>query len=157
MSDFGIKVSTNGNDARIAEGSELIMSSKFPLAKIDRTNKVSLQNIHIFFSKSVPNAKTLIYSFPHGYKYTPTIWTLVQCIGVGSPYAVNPYIMDNGSILYYQNIAYCYLYVEADDTNVYYYTTRPYNTLITDNTYNVTVAGVGLRIRTYVFVEDVQM
>jgi hypothetical protein len=131
------------------------MSSKFPLAKIDRTNKVSLQNIHIFFSQNVPKAKTLIYSFPHGYKYTPTLWSLVQCIGVTTPYTANPYIMDNGTILFTAGVGYCSLSIEADATNVYFYTTRPYDTLITNNTYNVTVAGVGLRIRTYVFVEDV--
>lgn len=155
MSDFGIKVSTNGNDAKVAQGSQLVMSSKYPLAKIDRTNKVSLQNIHIFFSQNVPKAKTLVYSFAHGYKYTPTLWSLVQCIGVTSPYNPNPYIMDNGTLLYTGGVAYCSLSIEADSTNVYVYVTRSYDTLITNNTYNVTVAGIGLRIRTYVFVEDV--
>lgn len=154
MTDFGIKVSSNGNDAKIATGSELIMSSKYPLAKIDRTNPTSFQNIHIVFNNNPPLGPVLVYKFKHGYTYTPTIWSLVQSFGVGAPYTADPYIMDAGDLLHDSMSSYCQFYVEADSQYVYYYVNRLVDTR---SGVNVTVAGVALRVRTYVFVEDVQM
>lgn len=157
MSDFGIKVATNGNDAKIAAGKQIVMSSKNPLAKIDRTNDKGVQNIRIQFNTNPPKGPVLVYSYAHGYKYTPTIWNLIQAVGVAAPYKADPYLMDTGSILFNSPASYADFFVEVDATNVYYYVNRYYDTLISNPSFNVTLAGIALRIRTYIFVEDVQM
>lgn len=161
MGDFGIKVSANGSDAKIASGKQLIMSSKYPLAKLDRTNPVSFQNIRIQFNNNLPlNVKTLLYQFPHGYNYVPSTWTMVQSTGIVSPYYDYGFVMDSGGLMQGPGMFgpswYVSFLTEVDATNVYYYAQRLQDTVF-DSGQQVTIAGVAIRIRTYVFVEDVNM
>lgn len=164
MADFGLKVSRNGTDAKLVEATDLILTSKYPLAKIDSTKAGSFKNVRIQFNNNVPlNVPTVVYQFKHGYNYTPSIWSLCRIFGLASPYLTDyNYIIDDGPVMTYRGaggaIDVVYFWAEADATNVYYYVNRIADTTAYAPTViNVTIAGVSLRIRTYVFVEDVNM
>lgn len=161
MADFGIKVSSNGNSAVSATGAQLVLTSKYPLAKLDRTNPASFSNIHITFLHDVPVGETLVYTLPHGYKYRPTVWSLIQVIGTAAPYTDFGFLMDKGAMLEgpgtFGGYEYVSFYTKWDATNVYYYVNKRQANLIVSPFSAVTVAGMALRIRSYVFVEDVKM
>jgi hypothetical protein len=161
MADFGVKVSTSGNSATAATGAQLVLTSKYPLAKLDRLNPASFSNIHVTFLHDVPVGETLIYTLKHGYKYRPTVWHLIQIVGIAAPYTDFGFIMDSGTMLEgpgttggYQYVA---VYTKWDETNIYYYVNKRVASLVVTPFSAVTVAGMALRIRTYAFVEDIKM
>ena len=159
MSDFGITVVGNGKNASGAQIQDVLLTTKYPLSKIDRTNPVSFSNIHVVFTSNPPIGPTLIYRFAHGYKYIPSDWSMIQ-VNATAPY-VPGYVIGNGALLAIPgNLpgTYATIYVEADDTYINYYVNRMYATYdIGGGPVAVTLAGVSIRIRTYVFVQDVNM
>lgn len=165
MSDFGMKVSANGTNVSNASNVQMILTSKNPLAKLDRTNKVSFQNIQIFFAHEPPapavgttnTITTLLYQFPHGYPYTPSIWSFCQAVGVqGQFQGSTTYFEDSGLIGGSNtsvNAPYALIYTGVDATNCYVYITKFTGTIGPQ----IFVAGSLLNIRFYVFVEDLGM
>lgn len=163
MSDFGIKVSANNTDVYSATDAQTILTSKFPLAKLDRTNPVSFQNIRIFFASEPPapavgtqtTTTTLLYSFPHGYSYTPSIWAFCQAVGVTGQFSgTTTYFQDKGLVGGSDTsvgAANAQVYTGVDETNCYIYITK-FTGLLGPQIF---VAGAALNIRFYVFVEDV--
>lgn len=163
-SDFGMKVSRNGVDAKVATGNDLILTSQYPLAKIDSTKKASFQNIRIQFNNNIPlQTPTIVYQFAHGYNYTPTVWSLCQIFGIASPYKTGwNYLTDDGPMLVMNGsfgpVYAVTFWTEVDATNVYFYLYRWYDqTIVESPNINVTIAGMSLRIRTYVFAEDIPL
>ena len=73
-----LTVSSNNIDIRTANGPQVTFSTQYPFGKLDKTNNVSFQNISILFKNEPPippgtpgntgPLKTLVYSFPHGYR-----------------------------------------------------------------------------------------
>jgi hypothetical protein len=84
--DGPITVVTPGSDVQSATGANVIFSSKNPFTKLDTSNIVSFQTISILFDHEPPqpansigaHTQTLIYQFPHGYNYIPSIWLMWQ-------------------------------------------------------------------------------
>ena len=81
MSDYGLKVSKLGKDATSSNDLDIIMSTKYPFAKIDPTKTDTFRTTTILFTKNTTKAvDTLIYQFDHGYTYTPQVWGLWSII-----------------------------------------------------------------------------
>lgn len=165
MADFGIKVSTNNTDVSAASNAQMVLTSQYPLAKLDRTKQVSFQNIQIFFADEPPAppvsptptiTTTFIYKFAHGYPYRPSIWSFCQATGVtGQFQGSTTYFEDNGLIggSLAANAPNCQLFTGVDDTYCYVYVTKYTGTVGPA----VFVAGALVNIRFYVFVEDLGM
>lgn len=150
-----LSVSQTGVDVRTATGDELIFSSQYPFAKLDKTNTVSFQNFTILFNKEPPNPSgsgsktTLLYQFAHGYKYVPSTWFLMQHVDGGYTSA-NPIYQQEGGVITQTNPAtYAIFTMNVDTQNCYFYITK-----FSDGTHNVTVQGIFLNIRVYVFAGD---
>lgn len=164
MADFGIKVSQNNTDVSTATDAQTILTSKFPLAKLDRTKTVSFQNIRIFFATEPPapavgtttTTTTLLYSFPHGYSYTPSIWAFCQAVGVTGQFSGSiTYFQDRGLVGGFEaaGSSNAYITTGVDATNCYIYISK-FTGLVGPQIF---VAGSALNIRFYVFVEDLGM
>lgn len=163
MADFGITVSSNNVDTTQATTSQQLLTSKYPLMKLDRTNKVSFQNLRIFFANEPPApavgtttvTTTLITFFPHGYKYVPKIWSFCRAVGVTGQFQGSiTYFLDRGLIGgngTAANAPNSYAYVEVDATNVYVYVTKFTGTVGPP----IFLAGATLNFRIYVQVDDV--
>lgn len=163
MSDFGITVSSNNVSVGEASTSEVVLTSKYPLAKIDRNNKVSFQNIRIFFANEPPapavgtqtTITTFLYGFPHGYTYTPSYWAFSQAVGVFGQFSGDTtYFLDSG-LIGGNNIsagaANATITIGVDATNCYIYINK-FTGLLGPQIF---VAGASLTSRIYIFAEDV--
>jgi len=171
MSNNGpISVSAPGTDLRTATGKDVILNTRYPFAKLDSTNLVSFQSIEISFANDPPNPDgstsdnltTLIYKFPHGYKYTPTVWCMFQrTVGAGDQGDLTvtkfgPYQYESGVIAVSSasDLAnYATLELAADDTNIYLGVMKV-NVGAFGPDPPVNIAGYTLLVRVYVFVED---
>lgn len=77
MENYGIKTSKKGADATSANNLDIIMTTQYPFAKIDPTKAASFQVTTVTLLRDPPaNTATTIYSFAHGYTYTPEMWGL---------------------------------------------------------------------------------
>ena len=76
--NYGIKVSKKGKSViKTTDMQDIIMSTRFPFAKIDQTNSESFKTISVSFLSNPPlGVETEIYSFDHGYTYLPQGWGL---------------------------------------------------------------------------------
>lgn len=169
MGDFGIKISTEGIDVNDAKPQETLLSTKYPLHKLDTQNPVSFQNLSIYFNANPPDPDgtietsltTQIYSFPHGYDYTPTTWMMfqrnagpgVQSNPASTKYSAYQYeggIIAAADVGDFSNFA--YLNYSVDNKNVYIKVTKVYN--VFTGAPPVDLSAYALLVRIYVFVED---
>jgi len=155
-----MSISQNGVDVKEASGSQLIFSSQYPFAKLDKTNKVSFQNIALLFENEPPNPDgvtnflqtTLVYQFPHGYTYVPSTWFLMQNptnTGIG----LQPAYQQEGGIIINTNafpFAAAIFRMEVDSQNVYFYVDKYF----TSGDTPPNIQGFSLNIRVYVFAGD---
>ncbi len=151
MDNYGVKTSAKGN---VNNKSNISFTSKYPMAKLDRTNKVSFQNINLTFLNDTPapgvgtSNSTLVYQFAHDYNYISSHWMMGTITGGSNNY---PYIEDEVALL--SSIfadSQATLIVKVNATNVYLYV----NKTNLSGFGNPTVAGVVISLRLYVFVED---
>lgn len=155
-----ISVSQNDLDVRGASGSELLFSSRYPFAKLDKSKSNSFSNIRLLFNHEPPDPNgttsfgpltTLVYSFPHGYTdYVPSTWFLLQIIS-GGPIR---YQQESAEILVVNNAFYTAAVFRAsvDKTNIYFYIDKYYDAGGGDPTAHI--AGFTLLIRLYIFAGD---
>lgn len=154
MADYGIKTSAKGADAITARGVDVIMSTKYPFAKIDPTQRDSFRTTIVSFLNDVPdNVKTQIASFAHGYIYKPQIWGLWN-VTWGPDIAGTANAVQNGygAITNTSGFPSSTLSYEWDTTRVYLYLTKgalspglPSNAI-----------GTSATLTTYIFVDDLQ-
>lgn len=162
MGDFGIKVSRVNSDIATAAGADILMNVTYPFAKLDTSNTKSFQNIILTFENDPPEPTgagadiyldTLVYSFNHGYTYTPSFWNLIQ---ITTPVAGTNFDQD-----YFQEVGVVAattaadgvaFFTEVTDTAVNYYIEKYYDSAGFGSTNDIT--GLQLTIRPYVFVED---
>jgi hypothetical protein len=165
-----IVVSAPGKSLQGAVGSDITFNTRWPFAKLDTTNKVSFQNINIFFATDPPNPngttvfsqKTVVYTFPHGYKYIPAIWCIFQRNGNGdqgdfSVTKYGPYGYENGLICVSSTSDFAQsanLTLTADATNIYISVTKNYRTGGGWVDPPVNLSGYSLLVRVYAFVND---
>lgn len=153
--DYGIKVSQGDISALTATGADILMSTRFPFAKIDPTKLDSFRTTTVTFLNDVPdNTKTQVASFAHGYDYRPQIWGLWN-VTWGPSIAGTPNTEQNG---------YGYLIngagspsasfsYEWDATNVYLYLLKG-TSIIPPVSSNA--IGTVATLTTYIFVDDLQ-
>lgn len=155
MADYGIKTSKKGVNAITAMGADIIMSTKYPFAKIDPTKTDSFRTTTVTFLNDVPdNTKTLIASFAHGYDYRPQIWGLWN-VTWGASIAGTPNTEQNGYGYLVNGSASptASLSYEWDETTVYLYILKGTSIIppISSN-----AIGTIATLTTYVFVDDLQ-
>lgn len=161
MADYGIKISKEDANVLTAEETDILLNITDPLAKLDVTNDVSFQNIELTFDTdptepsfpTTENIDTLVYSFPHGYTYTPQQWMLVQVIiPVATPF-YQEFFLDNGIVATSTVFSGATFWCAADETDINFYITKS----ITDAAGAPTpINGLRLLVRSYVFVQDPQ-
>ena len=162
MADYGIKISKEDTDVFTSQGADVLLSSSYPFAKLDTTKDVSFRNTLITFLNNPPeptgvgadvSKTTLIYSFAHGYSYTPSAWHLMNIVvPVPSTAFDQDYFQDGGTVASTTAFDSAVFYATVDATNVNYYVTKNFSGGIT-STNNIT--GLQIKVRSYVFVEDV--
>lgn len=155
MADYGIKSSQKGINAITAAGTDIIMSTKYPFAKIDPTQTESFRTTTISFVTDTPdNVKTLIASFAHGYDYRPQVWGLWN-VTWGPNIAITPGQTQNGYGTFNNSgsLAAATLSYEWDATTVYLYLLKRATTipLVPSN-----AIGTTATLTTYIFVDDLQ-
>lgn len=163
-----IAVSAPGKSLSGAVGADITFNTRYPFAKLDSTNKVSFQSINIEFLNDPPNPNgttvfeldTVIYPFPHGYKYIPTIWCIFQrTAGEGdqgdfSVTKYGPYGYENGVIAVSSAVDSAnsaLLTLRADETNIYIGVNKKY---VAAHGPVVNLSGYNLLVRVYAFVND---
>lgn len=157
-----MSVSQNGVDVNSATGPQVIFSSQYPFAKLDKTNTVSFQNISLLFNREPPNPNgtsvflttTLVYQFPHGYKYIPSTWFLMEN-PTNSGVGLQPAYQEEGGIIIATDellFTAAVLRMQADATNIYFYVDKFYTA--GDSQPLPNIQGFSLNIRVYVFVGD---
>lgn len=159
-----LTISSNNVDVRSATGPQVTFSTQYPFAKLDKTNTVSFQNISILFNHEPPNPagtpgntgpiKTLVYQFPHGYKYLPSTWMMCQNptntgVGLQPAYFQESFIIIATDEGFYTAAE---LHIQVDATNVYLYVWKYYDQ--TDAPALPNIQGFTLNIRVYVFAGD---
>lgn len=151
MSDYGLKISKQGiSVTKTDDLSDLIMVTRYPLAKLDSQLSSSFKTIDISFLTTPPlYTETLLYSFPHGYDYTPQIWGLWNITDSGTglssiqyDQAYGTYIANSGAGIGF----YLYYKFNYETIDLYIY---PYDALGTLN-----LVGVTAKLTAYIFADD---
>ena len=153
-----VVVSANGSDTRSASGAQILFNADNPFSKLDTTNTVSFQNINLLFNSDPPvpgvggtSIVTKVYSFPHGYSYVPQTWVLYQNdSGTGNSSSLT-YGYEDSTIASQPGFNFAYLHVEADATDVNIYVNKTAGLVPT----NPSIQGFTLKLRIYVFVDDI--
>lgn len=151
MADTGIKISLPNTNVLNTDPQNVIFDSKNPFIKIDTQNTVGFQTINLTFINDPPeDTYTVVYSFAHGYTYTPSLETLFF---VTSPQltavSYQQYFQDGGTLSSQSAFDGAVLYAVADGTNVYFIVWK-FNSGGSPNP----LTGVGVRITSHVFVDD---
>lgn len=154
MSNYGIKTSKKEVDAITATGADIIMSTRFPFAKIDPTKVDSFRTTAVTFLNDVPdNVKTQIASFEHGYTYRPQIWGLWNVTwGAGIAGTPNEEQNGYGYLVNGSGAPTSSLSYEWDSTTVYLYLDKGAIPPIFPSNAIGTIAT----LTTYIFVDDLQ-
>lgn len=151
--NYGVKTSKKGVNAITASGADVIMSTRFPFAKIDPTQLDTFRTTTVTFLSDVPDdVKTQVASFPHGYLYKPQLWGLWNVTWgpsiSGTPGAEqNGYgMLTNGSGIPSASFSY-----EWDETEVRLYLLKGTAFMSPSN-----AIGTTATLTTYIFVDDLQ-
>lgn len=153
-----IAVSAPGSSLIGANDAELTLSTKYPFFMLDSTNMVSFQIITLFFAHEPPNPdgviskyqRTLIYSFPHGYKYTPSTWFLVSVNNFKTALGSEGVYLTGGGGL--ASASSSVLICTVDATNVNFYIDKYYDSFFAIPA--PMIIGFFVAIRAYVAVQD---
>lgn len=159
MDNGPISVSNPDKSLIGAASKDISFSTRFPFHKLDSTNINSFEVITVFLSADTPNPasppggsasnRTLVYSYPHGYTYTPSTWFLLSTdnfqnvkgsegswiIGVAS--GVSPAVAK--------------FEIDVDDKNVNFYVSKFW---LNNGSLAPSVLGMFVTVRSYIFVED---
>lgn len=163
MTDGPITVSAPGTDASGADSIDVILNTRFPFHKLDSTNDVSFQVINITFVTEPTNpvaptsedtfSETLVYSYPHGYTYTPSTWFLLSLDDFDTTLGPEgSMIVAIGAIPGSTNAKFN---VRVDDTNIYFYINKTWGYVFgVPDPDPPNIINMRVSVRAYVFVED---
>lgn len=165
MTDGPITVSAPNTSIVGAEGVDVILNTALPFHKLDSTNDASFQIINMTFLTEPPNptaptstttySDTLVYSYPHGYDYTPSTWFLLSLDDFDTTLGPESSIFFNSPTGQLPNSTNAKLNVYVDDTNVYFYVKKQWGYLFGAADPNApNIINTRISIRSYVFVED---
>lgn len=150
MADYGVKVSKKDVSVLTATGSDVIMSTRFPFAKIDQTKLDTFRTTTVRFLNNVAdNTEVQIASFAHGYDYRPQVWGLWNVTWSASLTGTeqNGY----GALTNTSGFPTTTVWYEWDEVNVYLYINKGATVLIPTDT-----TGTTAMLTTYIFVDDLQ-
>lgn len=160
--DYGINISPPGVNATTAGANQLLMNSNYPFYKIDTQNKNGFRTTFINFLTDPPEPPsgsaayqfTVVYSYPHNYKYITAIQALfyakVAPTGTGF---TQKYFFDTGTIASHTAFDGCDFFCYADATNIYF-VIRKYRDTANGGLAN-NLSGAFYQITVYNPVEDV--
>lgn len=125
--DYGINISLPGANATTADIQNLVMNSNYPFYKIDTQNKNGFRTTFLNFLNDPPEDTTgaykftVVYSYPHNYKYIPAIQSLfyAKVPPSGTGFTQN-YFFDQGTIASHTAFDEAFFFCYADATNVYF-------------------------------------
>lgn len=153
MGDYGIKTSKNGVNAITAQGADILMSTRYPFAKLDPTQTESFRTTTVTFLSDTPDdVKTRIASFSHGYTYKPQIWGLWN-VTWGPSIAGTPGLEQNGygSLTNGSGLPSATFSYEWNATEVILYLLKGTAFMSPSN-----AIGTSATLTTYIFVDDLQ-
>lgn len=109
MSDV-IKVALPGYSVSDTNPSHLAIDSSHPSPKINKhSNPIHRGLMTLVLNGTYPFGTTTLYTFPHGYNYTPMVWATISDNSSNNIFGFQPYI--NG---------FFEVDVRADPANVYF-------------------------------------
>lgn len=160
MADHGILIS--GKDSDVNKLENIIFTTKYATAKLDMANPISFQSIRLTFLNDPPEPPnppteltTRVAILPHGYTYTPSFWSLVNILLPIPTNFKQDYFQESGVLSTQTAFDAAEFLVTADNTNIYFDVKK---TRVTASGGMVnTLTGMILKIRLYIFVEDVGM
>lgn len=160
MADTGIHISEEDKNAYTSTGTDLLLDMDSPLAKLDSSNDVSFQNILLTFNTEPPNPDgvtsfnrdTEVYRFKHGYSYIPATWMMYQNLTPDSVGSV-AYSTIGGVIASPDAGSAAYLFYYVDSTYVHIVVRKSFQSGVGSGV--TAIIGYRLRIRIYVFAEDI--
>jgi hypothetical protein len=155
MSNYGIKVAKKDNSV-FDKTTTLLLDSKYPFAKIDSTIPTSFQTIDIsFLATPTSGVETEVYSFAHGYDYTPQVWGLwnvtypVTIDWIDYIQAYGYYVSGTGAGARLLELKYT-----VDSTNVKLYVTATDSVAPPEIIPPINIVGVTARLTIYIFTDD---
>lgn len=152
--DYGIKTSKKGVNAITAQGADVLMSTRYPFAKLDPTQTESFRTTTVtFLSDTTDNVKTQIASFAHGYTYKPQLWGLWN-VTWGPSVSGTPGLEQNGygSLTNSSGFPAATFDYNWDETNVYLYISKG----AVPPAFPSSMIGTSATLTTYIFVDDLQ-
>jgi hypothetical protein len=161
MADLGLKISEDGVSVEKATEDQILMDFDKPFAKLDTTNENSFKNIKLFFANDPPNPdgitdfnlRTEVYRFKHGYDYVPATWLLFENLTYASSLGSVQY-GQGGSVIASEGAgSAAYLGYYVTDTDFVIFVNKGFVSGFGVGVTNI--AGSQLRLRIYVFAEDV--
>lgn len=156
MNNGPISVSAPSVSLIGAASGDITFSTRYPFAKLDSTNPVSFEVLTIFFNTEPPDpssvntsVETLVYSYPHGYTYTPSTWFLLSIDNFQTVVGQEGgYIVGLSTSIGVNNVS---VPIVVDSTNVNIYINKFWGSGSATPPH---IIGFFLTIRAYIFVED---
>lgn len=150
MADYGIKTSKKEVSVLNATGSDVLMTTKYPFAKIDQTKTDTFRTTTVTFLNDVANNTDVeIASFLHGYDYKPQLWGLWNV--TWSPSLGGSEQNGYGALTNTSGTPSSTLWYEWDETTVRLYINKGWSVIVPTDTTGLTAA-----LTTYVFADDLQ-
>lgn len=149
MSDYGIKSGKRGVSITEATGADILMSTKYPFAKIDQTKSDTFRTTTVtLLSDTTDNTQVEIASFEHGYDYRPQVWGLWN-VTWGPSITGTPNLEQNGygALTNTSGIPASTIHYEWDTTSIYLYLTK-------GSSGSSDATGTVATLTTYVFADD---
>lgn len=160
--DYGINISPPGVNAETSGASGLLMNSSYPFYKIDTQNKNGFRTTFLNFLTDPPEPApgssatvyTVVYSYPHNYKYITAIQALffAKVTPTGTAFS-QKYFFDSGQIAAHTAFDGVTFFCYADATNIYFIIGKFRDTV--DGGLANNLAGAFYQITVYNPVEDV--
>lgn len=155
--NHGILISNKDSDVNKLEN--IIFTTKYATAKLDTSKNISFRNIILTINTDPPEPanppvyqKTRIATMPHGYNYNPSFWSLINILLPVSSTFDQDYFQEAGVVS--KNTAFdeATFIVSANNQNIYFDVLKYSDIGAGGSTNNI--SGLKLKIRLYVFAED---
>jgi hypothetical protein len=116
MANYGTKISVSGNNVKIADDKDLILSSKYSLIKISQNADPPHFGVYTKTFTSNPGlGTTIILDVNHGYSYIPMAIVYVYDVTWGSYNCLPKYLGAPNYLAYYTDNTKLRIYLQRGD------------------------------------------